>query len=150
MSMRMLFENHSFVTRECGQFVDLTDEVLDLVERSEVVDGMVLVYSPHTTCCVLINEHEDGFLRDFQELLEGLVPGSIYYRHDDMEIRTQNIDPEDEPNGHSHCRGSLLASSSQAIPIVGRKLMLGRWQRIFFLELDRARPRKVFLQVMGE
>jgi secondary thiamine-phosphate synthase enzyme len=147
----VFFENHSFRTESCGQFVDLTDDLTDLVARSQVTNGMALVYSPHTTCCILVNEHEDGFLEDFRLLLDQLVPaGSVYYRHDDMAIRTQNLDPEDQPNGHSHCRGGLLGATSQAIPIVNARLMLGQWQRVFFLELDRARPRKVFMQILGE
>ncbi|HWD07564.1 MAG TPA: YjbQ family protein [Actinomycetota bacterium] len=67
-----------------------------------------------------------------------------------MEVRTQNIDPQDEPDAHSHCRSALFGSSSQTIPIVDTQLVLGRWQRVFFIELDRARPRKVFIQVLGE
>ena len=54
------------------------------------------------------------------------------------------------PNGHAHCRQGLLASSSQSIPIVDGDLQLGRWQRVFLLELDRARERRVLMQVMGE
>lgn len=145
------FENHSFTTAEAGQFIDLTDDLVDLVKRSNVADGMALVYSPHTTCAVLINENEDGFINDFRQMLDTLIPDhDCYYRHDDLSIRTQNIDPDDAPNGHSHVRGALMASSSQAIPVRDGNLMLGRWQRIFFLELDHARDRKVFMQVMGE
>ena len=146
----VLFENHSFTTEGCGQFLDLTEDVADLVERSKVRDGMALVYVPHTTCAVIINESEDGFIADFQQMLDTLVPSrNYYYRHDDMSIRTQNIDPSDAPNGHSHCRGALIGSNSQTVPIRDGRLMLGRWQRIFFLELDHSRDRKVFIQVMG-
>lgn len=110
------------------------------------------MYSPHTTCAVVINEPESGFLDDFRQLLDELVPaGGRYYRHDDMEIRTECLDPEgDTTNGHSHCRAVLLSSTSQSIPVVDGRLMLGRWQRIFFCELDRSRSRKVYLQVVGE
>jgi secondary thiamine-phosphate synthase enzyme len=127
--------------------------VLEVVERSEVVNGMVVVYSPHTTCAVMINEPEDGFIRDFEDVLDRLVPADegTYYRHDDLTIRTQGVeeDTAQYPNGHSHCRSGIL-SSSQTIPIVDGRLVLGRWQRIFFCELDRSRPRKVLIQVIGE
>jgi secondary thiamine-phosphate synthase enzyme len=148
-----LFENHDLVTGEAPQLIDVTDDVLDTVERSRVVNGMALVYSPHTTCAVVINEHESGFLDDFAELLAQLVPAKgRYYRHDDLTIRTEGIeeDTEEFPNGHSHVRAGLLSSSSQTIPIVDGRLLLGRWQRIFFCELDRSRARKVFIQVIGE
>jgi secondary thiamine-phosphate synthase enzyme len=132
--------------------VDVTEDVLGVVERAEVRNGMALVYSPHTTCAILINEHESGFSDDFAELLDDLAPSSgRSYRHDDLGIRTEGLedDPGHLPNGHSHCRAGLL-SSSQTIPIIDGRLMLGRWQRIFFCELDRSRPRRIFIQVMGE
>jgi secondary thiamine-phosphate synthase enzyme len=150
--MRFLFENHSFRTTECGQFVDVTNDLRGLVSRSEIQNGMALVYSPHTTCAVLINERERGFIQDFGSLIESLVPLGGAYRHDDLEARTENLedDPHNIPNGHAHCRQALLGSASQAIPIVQGELQLGRWQRVFFLELDRARDRRVLMQVMGE
>jgi len=150
--MKFLFENHSFRTTDCGQFVDMTDDVRDLVARADVRNGMALVYSPHTTCAVLINERERGFIEDFGGLMESLVPLKGIYRHDDLDARTENLDddPHDIPNGHAHCRQALLGSASQAIPIVEGELQLGRWQRVFFLELDRPRDRRVLIQVMGD
>ena len=56
--MRMLFENHNFSTTKCMEFVDVTDDLKDLVDRSQVRDGVALVYSPHTTCSIVINERE--------------------------------------------------------------------------------------------
>jgi secondary thiamine-phosphate synthase enzyme len=152
MGMLHRFENHDLVTERRSQMIDVTADVVDVVERSEVQNGMALVYSPHTTCAVLINEPEDGFQVDFDEMLERLAPSNdTYYRHDDLSVRTQGIedDTADYPNGHSHCRSGIL-SSSQTIPIVDGRLTLGPWQRIFFCELDRARSRKVFIQVIGE
>jgi secondary thiamine-phosphate synthase enzyme len=151
--VRHLFENHDLATVDCGQLIDLTDDLVHAVERSEVQNGMALVYSPHTTCAIVINEGESGFFEDFNERLEHLVPKEgPYYRHDDLSIRTEGLedDPHDVPNGHSHVRAALLASSSQAIPIVDGNLLLGRYQKVFFCELDRARERKVFIQVLGD
>jgi secondary thiamine-phosphate synthase enzyme len=149
--MRFVMQNHSFRTEACGQFRDVTQDVLDVVRDSGVSNGMALVYSPHTTCSILINESESGFLRDFTRLMDTLVPLDAAYHHDDLGSRTENLeDPHEVPNGWAHCRQSLLGSASQAIPIVEGTLMLGRWQRVFFVELDRARDRKVFIQVMGE
>ena len=150
--MKHLFENHDLATAGCGQFIDITEDVLSAVDRSDVRDGTVVVYSPHTTCAVIIQEHENGFMDDFCELLDRIAPSGEYYRHDDLSIRTEGIeeDTRDFPNGHSHLRAALLSSTSQAIPIVDGKTMLGRWQKIFFCELDRARSRKVFVQVTGE
>lgn len=151
--MKHLFENHDIETAGCGQFVDVTDDLLDVVSRSEVSNGMAVVYSPHTTCAVVINERESGFIEDFNEFLERVAPSEgPYYRHDDLSIRTEGLedDPHEFPNGHSHIRSAMLSSASQAIPIVDGDLLLGRYQKVFFCELDRAKPRKVFMQVIGE
>jgi secondary thiamine-phosphate synthase enzyme len=150
--VRSLFGNHNFQTTHCGQFTDVTDDVRDVVTRSGIRNGMALVYSPHTTCAILINERESGFIQDFTELMGSLVPANATYQHDDLEARTENLedDPHDVPNGHAHCRQALVGSSSETIPIVEGELLLGRWQRVFFLELDRSRDRRVLIQVLGE
>jgi len=150
--MVFVLENHSFHTTGCGQFLDVTEDVSEVVRKSEVRNGMALVYSPHTTCSILINERETGFLRDFTRLMDHLVPLEGAYAHDDLEARTENLedDPHDIPNGWAHCRQSLLGNASQTIPVVDGELKLGRWQRVFFVELDRARERRVLIQVMGE
>ena len=150
--MKFLFENHSFRTDRCGQFLDITEDVREVVAKSDVQQGMALVYSPHTTCAVVINERESGFIKDFNALMESLVPLEGLYVHDDMDARTENLEDDDHefPNGHAHCRNALLGSASETIPVQEGDLVLGRWQRVFFLELDRARDRKVLIQVMGE
>jgi secondary thiamine-phosphate synthase enzyme len=150
--VKHFFANHNLITAHCGQLIDITEDVLGAVGESGVRFGTATVYSPHTTCAVVINEPESGFREDFRRMLDELVPGEgRYYEHDDLNVRTECLAEEgDVPNGHSHCRAALLASASQSIPVVDGRLMLGRWQRIFFCELDRARDRKVFLQVIGE
>ena len=147
------FENHDLVTEHAAQLIDVTDDVRSVVERAAIRNGMALVYSPHTTCAIIINERETGFAADFAELLGALVPAEgRYYRHDDLEIRTEGIeeDTAEFPNGHSHCWAGLIASASQTVPVIEGRLMLGTWQKIFFCELDRSRKRKVFIQVIGE
>ena len=150
--MKHHFENHDLVTERGSQLIDVTGELHAAVDRADVQNGMALVYSPHTTCAVVINEPESGFIDDFRDLLDELAPSGRYYRHDDLVIRTEGIEEDtgDFPNGHSHLRAALLSSTSQAIPVVNGRTMLGRWQKIFFCELDRARPRKVFIQVTGD
>jgi secondary thiamine-phosphate synthase enzyme len=150
--MRHVFANHDLETNACGELIDVTDDLLALVEQSCVANGMALVYSPHTTCAIVINELEDGLLQDFADALSAIAPEGRYYPHDDLDIRTQGIeaDTADFPNGHSHIRAGVLSSTSQTIPIVNGSLLLGSWQRVFLCELDRARPRKVFMQVIGE
>lgn len=151
--MKHLFENHDLETSGCGDLIDVTQDVRGAVGNSGVQNGVAVVYTPHTTCTVLINERESGFMKDFQDMLDQLVPAEgPYYRHDDLSIRTEGLedDAHEFPNGHSHCRAALIGAASQSIPIVDGNLLLGRYQSVFFCELDRAKPRKVFIQVMGE
>lgn len=130
---------------------DITDEVREAVHESGVKDGICCVYSPHTTCSLRVNEFETGFLEDFAVLLKRLVPRDHYYAHDDWDRRTENICPEDMDigNGHSHCMSMLLGPAGESIPVRDGELMLGTWQRILFMELDRERDRRWLVQVVG-
>ena len=133
------------------QVRDITDEVAEAVRESGVRDGIACVYSPHTTCCVRVNEFESGFLEDFAALLKRLVPSEDYYAHDDWDKRTENIFEEDMEfgNGHSHFMSMLLGSAGESIPVAEGRLQLGTWQRVLFLELDRERDRRWLVQVVG-
>jgi secondary thiamine-phosphate synthase enzyme len=130
---------------------DITEEVREAVVSSGVQNGICCVYSPHTTCSVRVNEFESGFLEDFAVLLRRLVPSDHYYAHDDWDKRTENICPEDMDfgNGHSHCMSMLLGPAGESIPVRDGELCLGTWQRVLFLELDRARDRRWLVQVVG-
>ncbi len=101
----------------------------------------------HTTTAVVVNENEPGLLQDMAEVLERLVPPGRGYRHDDLEQRPGT--PPDEPaNGDAHCKAMLL-SASQTLTIHERRIQLGRWQRIFLVELDGGRMRTVSVTVLG-
>ena len=130
---------------------DITDEVNEAVRTSGVNDGIACVYSPHTTCCVRVNEFESGFFDDFAAMLRRLVPAETYYAHDDWDKRTENICPEDMDvgNGHSHCMAMLLGTAGESVPVRDGVLMLGQWQRVLFIELDRERDRRWIVQVVG-
>ena len=131
---------------------DITDEVNEAVRESGVQNGIACVYSPHTTCCVRVNEFESGFLEDFATMLRRLVPNEgHYYAHDDWDKRTENICAEDMilGNGHAHCMSMLLGSAGESIPVTDGELCLGQWQRVLFLELDRERDRRWLVQVVG-
>jgi len=131
--------------------LDITDDVAEAVRESGVRDGIVCVYSPHTTCCIRVNEFENGFLEDFATLLRRLVPSEGYYAHDDWDRRTENICDEDMElgNGHAHCMSMLLGGAGESIPVRDGELGLGTWQRVLFLELDRERDRRWIVQVVG-
>ncbi|MGH8901250.1 MAG: secondary thiamine-phosphate synthase enzyme YjbQ [Egibacteraceae bacterium] len=141
------------MTERAFHVTDVTDECLQLLASSGVMEGSLSVYSSHTTCAVKINELETCFLEDLRLFMEELIPPEAYYRHDDFEIRdpaTLAGAPEDEPiNGHSHIKQMLLGCASETVPIIAGRLGLGRWQRIMFIELDQPRSRCIHLQVQG-
>jgi secondary thiamine-phosphate synthase enzyme len=80
--------------------------------------------------------------------LEQLFPKNDYYGHNNFDIRTHNMTPEECPNGHSHCQ-HLLLSTSEVVPVVQGQMALGRWQSIFLVELDRPLKRNYSVVVAG-
>jgi secondary thiamine-phosphate synthase enzyme len=126
----------------------ITDEVRRCLEESGVQTGFAVVFSRHTTAGIRINEHEPLLLEDMATLLESMVPQEATYRHDDFSVRTVNLNENEPINGHSHCR-SLLLGASETVPVAAGRLMLGRWQRVFLVELDGPRTREFVVQVVG-
>jgi secondary thiamine-phosphate synthase enzyme len=129
------------------QFIDLTEAAAETVRRSRVRHGLVCVQTLHTTTAVVVNENEPGLLQDMAEVLERLVPPGRGYRHDDL-ARRPGAPPDEPANGDAHCKAMLL-SASQTLTIHEQRIQLGRWQRIFLVELDGGRRRTVFVTVLG-
>ena len=150
--MKVFQQERSLRTSGGLEIRDITDDVRQAVEESGVQHGIACVYSPHTTCCVRVNEFETGFLEDFVQMLRRLVPSEGYYAHDDWDRRTENVCPEDMDvgNGHSHCMAMLLGPAGESIPVRDGELCLGTWQRVLFMELDRSRDRRWIVQVVGD
>ena len=136
-------------SHQATQFIDLTDQVEAFVADAGVHTGFVNVQTLHTTNALIVNEHEPLLLTDLAGVLERLAPQDGSYRHDDITLRTVNCVPGERPNGHSHCRALLLAAAV-CLNVVNGRLQLGRWQRLFLVELDGPRPRDVSLLLMGD
>lgn len=131
-------------------FVDLTDELERFVGSSMLTDGCVIAFCTHTTATLMINEWEDGALEDLRARLRELIPHDAYYRHDDLSARTQNLQGGAEPaNGAAHVMQMILGGTSLAIPVTAGKVLLGRWQRLFMMELDEPRDRRIVFHAMG-
>lgn len=130
------------------EFLDITDQVQEIVDRSGVREGQVLVYVPHTTMGVAINHNESMLLQDFMRILYKIVPVDDQYSHDLFELRRKNATADGRSNGHSHCKAILLGNS-ETIPVEKGKLLLTERQSIFAVEFDGSRTRDVFIQVMG-
>ena len=132
-------------------FLDLTDDLRRAIKDSGVTDGCAVVFCAHTTCALIINEWEDGALDDFGARLEALVPRDIYYAHDDLERRTQNLqEGHERENGQAHVSQMILGATSHAIPVTAGEPMFGQWQRLLLLELDEPKDRDIVFHVFGE
>src|SRR3954470_18632362 len=138
-------------TDQPQQLVDVTEQLAAAVAESGVADGAVLVYCPHTTCGLAVNEAEDGLHEDLAAVLEELAPRHRAWAHDDLSRRTQNLTPGEveRPTGWSHIRALLATSPSLTLPISRGALALGRWQRVFLVELDGGRERTVSAHIWG-
>ena len=136
-------------TTRSREFIDITPQVAALVAASAIKNGCVVVYSKHTTGTIKITENEPLLIRDMDELLEKVAPRHNEYRHNDFKTRTVNMTENERPNGHAHCQ-HLLMNTSETIPIVDGELQFGRWQSVFFVELDGPSRREVILQILGE
>jgi secondary thiamine-phosphate synthase enzyme len=131
-------------------FVDLTSELVDAIRTAGIDVGLAVAFCRHTTCSLLINEWEDGALEDLQRRGLELVPTDVYYAHDDMTRRTQNLQSEKEPaNGQAHVLQALVGGTSQLVPVIGGRPALGRWQRLVLLELDDPRPREIVFTILS-
>ena len=136
-------------TEQPTQFVDLTADLEAFVEASGIRWGLLNVQSLHTTAAIVVNEHDPLLLTDIAGLLERLAPLDAVYRHDNITLRTANCVLGEPPNGHSHCRAVLLGSTA-ALNVADGALQLGRWQRVFLVELDGPRTRDVSLLLLGD
>ncbi len=137
-----------FKTSRATEFVDLTRRIRDEVQKSGLRNGRVHLQSLHTTLGLAINENEPLLLRDFQHLLERLAPGDAGYEHDDF-ARRYEIAIDEPVNGHAHCRQLLLTGFATLLVEEG-KLVLGRWQSVFAVELDGPRHRELAMQLDGD
>ena len=133
---------------DAPELIDFTETARQLVTESEVNNGQITIFSTHTTFSVIINENEPLLLKDIEHFLERCAPKDAYYGHNDFELRTVSMRPNECPNGHAHCQHIILGTS-EILPIIAGNLTLGEFQRIFLVELDEPKPRQVAVQVMG-
>ncbi|MCP8321462.1 MAG: YjbQ family protein [archaeon] len=121
--------------------IDITESVAKAINETNIRNGTVTVFVPGSTGALTTIEYEPGLLKDFPEMLERIAPRNINYEHEKM---------WHDHNGHSHVRASLIGPSL-TIPFKDKKLTLGTWQQVVFIELDiHSRSREVVLQIMGE
>ena len=128
-----------FNTGKHREFINITDRVEDLVRRSGITEGFVLVSAMHITAGVYVNDAEPGLIADIEEWLEHLAPYRSDYRHH----------ATGETNGDAHLK-SLLVHHEVIVPITDGKLDLGPWQQVYYAEFDGQRRKRVILKALGE
>ena len=136
--MKIVDEIFGLSTNQRTEMIDITGRVRSAVKQSGITNGDAIVYCPHTTAAITINENADpsvphDILLTLAELMPHHRPG---YRHS-------------EGNSDAHCKSSLLGCSEQIL-IKDKSLNLGTWQGIFFCEFDGPRHREVIVQIRGE
>jgi len=128
-----------FDTKKRQEFVRITDHVADIVKKSGVNDGMVLVSAMHITSGVFVNDWEDGLLHDFHVWLEKLAPSGLDYTHHQT----------GEDNADAHLKRTVMGHQV-IVPITDAKLDLGPWEQLFYAEFDGQRRKRVVVKVMGK
>jgi secondary thiamine-phosphate synthase enzyme len=137
--MKTLTEYLWFETKKQRELVRLTPQVAQMVQKSGIQEGMVLVSAMHITAGVFVNDNEPGLFEDIWQWLEALAPQNPRYRHHQT----------GEDNGDAHLK-SLLVHHQVVVPITQGKLDLGPWQEVFYAEFDGCRKKRVLLKAMGE
>ncbi len=136
--MKIVNEVFGVSSRHRNQMIDITSQVGSVVSQSGITNGDCIIYCPHTTAAITINENADPSVpQDILFTLEELVPHHrAGYRHS-------------EGNSDAHCKSSVIGCSEQVL-IKDGTLSLGTWQAIFFCEFDGPRSRKVTVQIRGQ
>lgn len=137
--MKFYTEYFTFNTKEHREYIHITPQVEEVVKKSLITEGMVLVSAMHITAGVYVNDDEEGLISDIDEWLENLAPFRKNYKHHDT----------GEDNGDAHLK-ALLIHHEVIVPITQGKLDLGTWQRIFYAEFDGQRDKRLIVKVMGE
>ncbi len=146
--MKISTKKVEFETKKQFELVDITENVKSALKDSAVKNGSVLVYCPHTTAAIRINNNEALLQQDILKMMYRLVPVDTNYAHDVFEIR-ENVSVGERSNGHAHPKAFLLGSS-ETIPVQNGEMLLGKSQSIFFAELDGSRRRSYVIQITGE
>ncbi|MCK5019952.1 MAG: secondary thiamine-phosphate synthase enzyme YjbQ [Candidatus Peribacteraceae bacterium] len=134
-------------TKKSFQIINITSTIKKYISSKKITNGQVTISTKHTTTAIIVNENEPRLLRDMEKFIGGLAPKRIAYLHDDIEKRKDC--PKDEPkNAAAHLK-ALLLGASETLPIKDGKIDLGKWQNIFFVELDGSRRRAYSLNIIA-
>ncbi len=137
--MKVLTDYLWFNTSKRREMVRITDQVAEIVQRSGVQEGIVLVSAMHITAGVYVNDWEGGLIQDFGEWLEKLAPAGLDYHHH----------ATGEDNADAHLKRTIMGHQV-ILPITKGRLDLGPWEQVFYAEFDGQRRKRVVVKVLGE
>lgn len=146
--MKIVQKTIHITTTKQFQVFPVTKQVEQILADSGVQNGICLVYAPHSTGGVVLNDNEPLLHQDVMKMFYRVAPIDIVYGHDSFEQRS-NVKPGERSNGHAHVKAFLI-NSSEIIPVNKGRVELGEHQQVFFIEFDGARPRTLNVTVMGE
>ncbi|RMF59919.1 MAG: YjbQ family protein [Methanobacteriota archaeon] len=139
--MKSYTEYLTFNTPHRRDYINITDTVEEIVRKSGVKEGLVLVNAMHITASVYINDDESGLIQDYDDWLEQLAP------HEPISRYRHNRTGED--NGDAHLKRQIMGREV-VVAITNGRLDLGPWEQIFYGEFDGRRPKRVLVKVIGE
>ena len=146
--MKIYNEIINLETKERLELINITNLIEEIVAKSNIKNGLVQVFSKHTTLAIKINEWEPLLIKDMKNTLEKIAPFDNNYFHDKTELR-KDCSPDEPKNADGHLK-CLFLECSQTIPIKSGKLDLGKWQNIIAIETSGSRERQIAVQVIGE
>ncbi|AEM39267.1 protein of unknown function UPF0047 [Pyrolobus fumarii 1A] len=136
--MRIFFKEIRVSTSSRFEIIDITDRVEEVVHKSGICNGMVLVFAPHATAAIIANENEPGLVEDLLTLIREIFQPERAWRHNRI-----------DDNAHAHLASAFIGAS-RVFPVKDCRVVRGTWQNIMLVEMDGPRTRRVIVEVMGE
>ena len=126
-------------TKNLHDYINITQDVKNALDESNIKDGMILVSAMHITAGVYVNDAEWGLIEDIEEWLENVAPANPNYKHHNT----------GETNGDAHLK-SLVIGHEVIVPVTNGRLDFGPWQQIYYAEFDGQRDKRIIIKIMGE
>jgi len=136
--MKTFQEEFEVLTEKKIEIVDITQKVENVVEKSEIKNGICHIFLPHATAAIILEENESGLISDIENYIKKNFPRNAEYEHNKV-----------DDNAESHLASGFIGQS-QFYPVKNNRIVRGTWQRALLLELDGPRRRKVFITIIGD
>ena len=142
--MKYINDSFKVKTGKRLEVIDITNDVEKIIRKSGIKEGVLIVFEPHTTAAITINENDPELFEDLINIYTKIAPIEQRYQHN---LKYEGV--PGEQNAHAHILSSLI-KPSVIVPITNGRTQLGTWQRILFIEMDGPRTRNVYVKVIGE